>query len=150
MRSSVPGGLAYGEAPPVRLGRHEGARMKGPAGVTALVLAETVAGGPRGRGFSPPPGHGGRGGFSSPPGAVSLLPPAPLWSSASVGLVEGDDAGRWAVRFAAALALGTALWLGMMFTRWQPAARAVGLVCIPVSVGPLLAPGGAPRGPGGA
>ena len=119
--------------------------MKGPAGVTALVLAETVAGS-LWLLFLTPLWHEVRRGFFKLTGAVSLVLSATLWYSASVGLVEGDDAGRWAVRFAAALALGTALWLGMMFTRWHPAARAVGLVCMPVSVGLLLAMAGTAEG----
>lgn len=119
--------------------------MSGPAGVTALVLAETVAGGIWLL-FLTPLWHEVRPGFFKLTGVVLLLLSAALWYSASAGLVGGDDAGRWSLRLSGVLTVAIAAWLTLLFTRWRPAARVVGIACVPVSVGLLLAMAGTAEG----
>ncbi len=119
--------------------------MKGPAGVTALVLAETVAGGLWLLFLMPLWGEVRRG-FFKLTGAVLLVLAAATWYSASAGLVEGDDAGRWSVRLAAALALVTLVWVVLLFARRQVAARVVGFVSLPLAVAGLAAMAGTAEG----
>lgn len=115
--------------------------MKGPAGVTALVLAETVAGG-LWLLFLTPLWNEVRRGFFKLTGAVLLLLSAATWSSVSAGLVEGDDAGRWSLRLAAALALVTLVWVVLLFARQHAVARVVGIACVPISAALLVAMAG--------
>ena len=119
--------------------------MKGPAGVTALVLAETVAGGLWLLFLTPLWGEVRRG-FFKLTGAVLLLLSAATWFSVSAGLVVGDDAGRWSLRLAAALALITLAWVVLMFARQQAAARVVGIASVPISAALLVAMAGTAEG----
>jgi hypothetical protein len=119
--------------------------MTGPAGVTALVLAETVAGS-LWLLFLTPLWSEVRRGFFKLVGAVLLVLSASMWYAVSVGLVEGDDAGRWSLWLAGALTILTLAWVVLMFTAWQPAARVVGVVSVPVSAALLLAMAGTAEG----
>lgn len=119
--------------------------MTGPAGVTALVLAETVAG-TVWLLFLSPLWSEVRRGFFKLTGIVMLVLSASMWYSISVGLVEGDDAGRWSLRLAGVLTVLTLAWVVLMFTAWQPAARALGIVSVPVSIALLIALAGTAEG----
>ncbi len=119
--------------------------MKGPAGVTALVLAETVAGSLWLLFLSPLWGEVRRG-FFKLVGVVLLVLAAAMWSSVSAGLLEGDDAGRWSLTLAAALAIVTLAWVVLMFVRQQPAARVMGVLSVPVSAALLVAMAGTAEG----
>ena len=119
--------------------------MKGPAGVTALVLAETVAGSLWLLFLTPLWGEVRRG-FFKLTGVVVLVLAATTWYSISAGVVEGDDAGRWSLRISAVLALVTLAWVALMFTRQQTAARAIGIASVPVSAALLAAMAGTADG----
>ena len=115
--------------------------MKGPGGVTALVLAETVAGS-LWLLFLTPLWNEVRRGFFKLTGAVQLLLSAAMWYSVSAGLVEGDDAGRWSLRLAAALTIVTLAWVVLMFARQPSVARAIGIASVSVSAALLVAMAG--------
>src|SRR5919201_2409105 len=76
--------------------------MSGPAGVTALVLAETVAGG-LALVFVTPLWNEVRRGFFVLTCSILALLSAAVWGSVSAGRVTGDDAGTWSLRLAFAL-----------------------------------------------
>ena len=76
--------------------------MSGPAGVTALVLAETVAGGLT-LVFVTPLWNEVRRGFFVLTCSILALFSAAVWGSVSAGRVTGDDAGTWSLRLAFAL-----------------------------------------------
>ncbi|HEU4528053.1 MAG TPA: hypothetical protein VFT80_09000 [Actinomycetota bacterium] len=121
--------------------------MTGPAGVTALVLAETVAGSLWLLFLTPLWGEVRRG-FFKLTGAVLLVLSGSMWYSISVGLVEGDDAGRWSLWLAGVLTAMILAWVVLMFTAWQPAGRILGIASVPVSVALLIAMAGTAEGSG--
>ncbi|HEU4356455.1 MAG TPA: hypothetical protein VFT27_12775 [Actinomycetota bacterium] len=119
--------------------------MTGPAGVTALVLAETVAGSLWLLFLTPLWGEVRRG-FFKLTGVVLLVLSACMWYSISVGLVEGDEAGIWSLRLAGALTLLILATVVLLFTPWQPGARVLGIVSMPVSIALLIAMAGTAEG----
>lgn len=121
--------------------------MTGPAGVTALVLAETVAGSLWLLFLTPLWGEVRRG-FFKLTGVVLLVLSGSMWYSISVGLVEGDDAGRWSLWLASVLTGLIVAWVVLMFTAWQPAGRVLGIASVPVSVALLIAMAGTAEGSG--
>jgi hypothetical protein len=119
--------------------------MNGPAGVTALVLAETVAGCLWLLFLTPLWGEVRRG-FFKLSGVVVLVLAATGWYAVSSGLTEGDDAGRWSLRLSAAIALVTLAWVVLLFARQQAVARAIGIASVPVSAALLVAMAGTAEG----
>lgn len=119
--------------------------MKGPAGVSALVLGELAAGAIVFLFLTPLWGEVKRG-FFKLTGAVVLVLAAAAWRSSAAGLVEGSAAGSWSVRLAGALAAVTLVWLLLLFLRRQGAARVLGVVSAPLSVGMLAAMAGTAEG----
>lgn len=119
--------------------------MTGPAGVTALVLAETVAGSLWLLFLTPLWGEVRRG-FFKLTGVVLLVLSASMWYSISVGLVQGDEAGTWSLRLAGALTVLILATVVLLFTPWQPAARVLGLASVPVSIALLIAMAGTAEG----
>ena len=77
--------------------------MSGPAGVTALVLAETVSGGLVLL-FLTPLWTEVRRGFFTLTGGVLLVLSFATWGAAAAGSVPGSQAGAWSVRLSAASA----------------------------------------------
>lgn len=120
--------------------------MRGPAGVSALVLAEVVAG-CLWLLFLTPLWNEVRRGFFTLTGSILVVLASATWYSASVGLVEGDDAGTWSVRLAATLTVVIAAWVLLMFLRQQAAARVLGMASVPVSFATLAAMAGTAEGP---
>ncbi len=121
--------------------------MSGPAGVTALVLAETVAGGLVLLFLTPLWGEVKRG-FFTLTGAILFVLVA-----GGVGLRRGrprrgERGGAWSVRLSAALALVNLVWVGLMFAKRHAAARVVGIVSVPVAVALLVAMAGTAEGRG--
>lgn len=110
--------------------------MKGPAGVMALVLAETAAGA-AGLLFLTPLWNEVRRGFFYLTGGVVVALAASA-AGAAVGALD-EPGGRLAVGFAAALAGATLCWLLLLLLGLRPAARVVGLVTAPVGVVMLIA-----------
>ncbi len=119
--------------------------MEGPAGVTALVLAETAAG-TVALTFLSPLWNEVRRGFFVLTGSVALVLAAASWYAARVAEVPGDEAGAWSVRLAGLLALVTLAWLGLLLARRPAAARVVGLASVGVGIALLLAMAGTGEG----
>ena len=119
--------------------------MTGPAGVTALVLAETVAGGLALLFLTPLWGEVKRG-FFTLTGSVLLVLAGATWASAAAGLVEGSAAGTWSLRLAMALALALLLDVILLFARRAVAARVLGFVSAALAAALLVAMAGTAEG----
>ncbi len=119
--------------------------MKGPAGVTALVLAETVAGGVWVLYLTPLWSEVKRGFFTLTASVLCVLAIA-AWGSVAAGRVAGSEAGGWSLRLAGALAVVLLIDVVLMLARRRPAARAAGFVSIPLSLSMLIAMAGTAEG----
>jgi hypothetical protein len=115
--------------------------VNGPAGVTALVLAETVAGGLVLL-FITPLWNEVKRGFFTLTGSILAVLSLATWGAAAAALVPGSQAGLWSVRLALALTLVNAVWVGLMFAKRHAPARVVGIASVPVSVALLAAMAG--------
>src|SRR2546423_1367672 len=115
--------------------------MKGPAGVLAIVLAETVAGAAA-YVFLMPLWSEVRHGFYKVAGVTILALSVGMWAGAAAARQPGSDAGRWAVWLAAAFTIATAVWLVLLFARQHGVARVLGIATVPLAVGlPAALPG---------
>jgi hypothetical protein len=112
--------------------------MKGPAGVLAFVLAESVAGGTALL-FCMPLWSEVRRGFFKLTGALIVALGAALWASVASARQPGSDAGSWALWLSVAFEGLTAVWLVLLFARAHGAARLLGVASVPLSVGVLAA-----------
>lgn len=110
--------------------------MSGPAGVTALVLAETVAGG-LALVFVTPLWNEVRRGFFVLTCSILALFSAAVWGSVSAGRVTGDDAGTWSLRLAFALTFVLLAVVVLLLVRRGTWARFVGYAAAPLAVGML-------------
>jgi hypothetical protein len=119
--------------------------VTGPAGVTALVLAETVAGG-LALLFLTPLWHEVKPGFFTLTSSVLLALAAATWASVAAGLVEGSDAGRWALRLSAVLTVVLLVCVASLLARRRPAARVVGIAAAATAVALLAAMAGTAEG----
>jgi hypothetical protein len=115
--------------------------VKGPAGVTALVLGELAAGGVAIL-FLTPLWHEVKPGFFKLTGSVVLVVAVGAWGSAGAGLVEGSQAGRWSERLAGALGMLTLAWVTLLFVRRPGPARALGMASVLLSIAMLVAMAG--------
>src|SRR5262245_64490599 len=96
--------------------------VTGPAGVTALVLAETVSGGLFLL-FVTPMWNEVKRGFFTLTGCVLLVLSFATWGAAAAGLVTGSDAGLGSVRLSAAPAFLHLAWALLLFAQRHTAAR---------------------------
>ena len=119
--------------------------MKGPGGVTALVLGEVAAGGVSFL-FLTPLWNEVRRGFFTLTGLVILIAAAAAWRSAAAGLVEGSESGLWAMRLAGTLAGVTLVWVILLVLRRAAPVRVVGVVSVPLSAAMLAAMAGTAEG----
>jgi hypothetical protein len=119
--------------------------MSGPAGVTALVLAETVAGG-LALVFVTPLWNEVRRGFFVLTCSILALFSAAVWGSVSAGRVIGDDAGTWSLRLAFALTFVLLAVVVLLLVRRGTWARFVGYAAAPLAVGMLGAMAGTADG----
>jgi hypothetical protein len=119
--------------------------VSGPAGVTALVLAETVAGGLFLL-FATPLWNEVRRGFFTLTGSILAALSLAAWGASAAARVPGSEAGAWSVRLALALTVVNSVWVGLMFAKRHAAARSVGIASIPVSVALLAAMAGTAEG----
>ena len=119
--------------------------MSGPAGVTALVLAETVAGGLT-LVFVTPLWNEVRRGFFVLTCSILALFSAAVWGSVSAGRVTGDDAGTWSLRLAFALTFVLLAVVVLLLVRPGTWARFVGYAAAPLAVGMLGAMAGTADG----
>jgi hypothetical protein len=120
--------------------------VSGPAGVSAIVLAELAAGATALL-WPTPLWSEVRRGFFTLTGAVVVVLAGSTWASAAAGSVRDADAGLWSVRLAAALTGVTFLWFVLLLARRQAAARVVGFVSVPLAIGLLAAMAGTSEGP---
>jgi hypothetical protein len=119
--------------------------VTGPAGVTALVLAETVAGGLV-IVFLTPLWAEVKRGFFTMTSTVLLVLSAATWAATSAGVVEGSDAGAWSLRLAIALTVALGLVVTLLVLRRAFAARVLGFVATALSVALLVAMAGTAEG----
>lgn len=119
--------------------------MSGPAGVTALVLAETVAGG-LALVFVTPLWNEVRRGFFVLTCSILALFSAAVWGSVSAGRVTGDEAGTWSLRLAFALTFVLLAVVVLLLVRRGTWARFVGYAAAPLAVGMLGAMAGTADG----
>jgi hypothetical protein len=111
--------------------------MTGPAGVLALVLAETAAGGAALLFLTPLWGEVKRGFFVMAGTTLSVLGLATLGSVAAGR--GGGVAGQWALWLAGAVTILTIIWLGLLLGHLPGAARLVGVLTVALSLGMLVA-----------
>lgn len=119
--------------------------MTGPAGVTALVLAETVAGGLTLL-FLTPLWHEVKRGFFTLTASILLVLAAATWGSVAAGRVGNSDAGLWSLRLSAALTFALLVCSALQFAKRRAAARAIGFAAAALSVALLVAMSGAAEG----
>jgi hypothetical protein len=112
--------------------------VTGPAGVSAIVLAELAAGSTALLWPTPLWNEVKRGFFTLSGGVVLVLALA-TWASAAAGSVAGDAAGLWSTRLAAALSVVTVVWFALLLARRPSAARVVGFASIAFAVALLAA-----------
>lgn len=119
--------------------------VSGPAGVTALVLAETVVGGLVLL-FATPLWNEVRRGFFTLTGSILAVLTLATWGAAAAARIPASEAGAWSVRLALALTLMNGAWTGLMFAKRHAPARVVGIASIPVGVALLAAMAGTAEG----
>jgi len=112
--------------------------VSGPAGVSAIVLAELSAGATILL-WPTPLWTEVRRGFFTLTGGVVLALAASTWAAAAAGAAPGDRAGAWSVALSAALTGVTGVWFTLLLARRQTAARIVGLVSVALGIGLLAA-----------
>ena len=112
--------------------------MKGPAGVMALVLAETAAGG-AGLLFLTPLWREVKRGFFYLVGSIVLLLAGGAAGAAAAGYDPAISGGHFAVALSVGLAAGTLLWLLLMVAKLHQPARAIGVLTVPLAIAMLFA-----------
>jgi hypothetical protein len=112
--------------------------VKGPAGVMALVMAETAAGG-AGFLFLTPLWREVRRGFFYLTGLVVLALAASAGASGRAGYDPAAGGGHLAVTLAFGLAGATLVWMALMALKARLAARALGLASVGLAVAVLFA-----------
>ena len=110
--------------------------MSGAAGVMALVLGQTVAGGLVLLMCTPLWGEV-KHGFFKVTGIVLGVFAAATWASVAAGADAGSDAGRWALMLAAAATLLLVAMVVAMFARLDVLGRILGFIATAVSVAML-------------
>jgi hypothetical protein len=113
--------------------------MTGPAGVMALVLAETAAGA-AGFLFLTPLWREVKRGFFYLTGSIVVLLALGAAGSAAAALSSGSNAsGHLAIVLALALGAASALWLALILARWRTAGRWLGIASVGLAVAMLWA-----------
>lgn len=115
--------------------------MTGPAGVMALVLAETVAGG-LALIFCTSLWNEVKRGFFKLTGAILLVLAFATWGSISAALEPEPGPGHAAWWLSLAVAVAVLIWTALLFVRHPrtpAAARAFGFVSLPLAAGMLVA-----------
>lgn len=118
--------------------------MNGSAGVMALVLAETVAGGAALLWLTPLWGEVKRGFFRLTMAILAIVA-LTTWWAASSGLVDGDRAGELAVRSTLVLLAVIVVATLLLFAKRETAGRLVGLLSVPAGITVLAAMAGTGR-----
>lgn len=119
--------------------------MSGPAGVMALLLAETVAGG-LALLFGTRLWREVKLGFFKLTGIVILLLTLGAWASISSSVVAGNGAGRLSLGLVEVSTLTTFIWLILLFGGMLKVARVVGYLSVPLSLSLLVALAGTANG----
>lgn len=113
--------------------------MSGPAGVMALVLAQTLAGGLI-LVFVSPLWSEVKRGFFKLTGSILIAIGLACWASIRSAIAAagpdspGADAASLAATTALAITAVTALWVALLFVRRVEAARVLGIVTVPLAV----------------
>jgi hypothetical protein len=115
--------------------------MKGPAGVFALVLAETIAGGAALL-FLTPLWNEVKHGFFKLTGLILAGLGFATWGSVAAARVAGSMAGDLSWWLSLAFAGLSTVWVVLLFLRAQVPARVLGFLSIPLSVALLAAMAG--------
>lgn len=113
--------------------------------MTALVLAETVAGA-LALLFFTPLWNEVRRGFFTLTGSILFVLVLAAWGSVAAGRIEGDAAGIWSLRLSVALALALLLCVALLVAHRKTTARVVGVAAAPLSVALLAAMAGTAEG----
>jgi hypothetical protein len=113
--------------------------MSGPAGIMALVLAESVAGAAGVLFLTPLWGEVRRGFFYLTGGIVLALAAGTAASAAAGYEAASASEGRLAVGLALALAGTTLVWLALMVLRAHAASRILGIASVPLAAAMLFA-----------
>ena len=113
--------------------------MKGPAGIMALVLAETAAGGAGILFLTPLWGEVRRGFFYLTGGIVLVLALSAVGAAAGAYDSATASRGRVAVTLALVLAGATLLWLALVRLRLYAAGRVLGTLTVPLALVALFA-----------
>jgi hypothetical protein len=119
--------------------------VTGPAGVTALVLAETVAGG-LALVFLTPLWNEVRRGFFVLTCSILAALSAAVWGSVAAGRVPGSDAGTWSLRSSLVLTVVLVVCATLLMVRRATWARFVGFAAAPLAVAMLGAMAGTADG----
>lgn len=112
--------------------------MSGPAGVLALVLAETAAGAAALL-FLTPLWSEVKPGFFKLTGIILLAFGLSAWGAVAAGYANSDNAARWALWLAVGFSGLTLAWLVLLFGRARAAARVTGLSSVAASVALVVA-----------
>jgi len=112
--------------------------VSGPAGVLALVLAETAAGGAGLLFLTPLWGEVRRGFFLLTGFVVAAMAFATAGSAAAGFDPNTAPAGRTAMFLAVALGASTLLWIALIIARRSAAARVLGIATVPLALAMLL------------
>jgi hypothetical protein len=113
--------------------------VTGFAGVLALVLAQTVAGGTALTWLSPLWGETKRSYFWIYGLLMTILFALPAWMTARSAALPGDAAAAWAVRLLLAALVLTALSTVLLLARLQAPGRIAGIASVPVAAASLVA-----------
>jgi hypothetical protein len=119
--------------------------MTGPAGVSALVLAETAAGG-LALLFLTPLWNEVRRGFFVLTGSILLVLAASTWASVHAGRVRGSEPGSWSLGLAVALTAALLVCVALLLARRPTAGRVAGWAAAATSVALLVAMAGTAEG----
>jgi hypothetical protein len=113
--------------------------------VTALVLAETVAGG-LALLFLTPLWNEVKRGFFTLTGSILAVLAAATWASVSAGLVGGSDAGTWSLRLSVGVTLLLLVCVVLLLLRRRSAARVLGIASAAPAAALLVAMAGTADG----
>jgi hypothetical protein len=113
--------------------------VKGPAGIMALVLAETAVGGVAFLFLTPLWGEVRRGFFYLTGSVVLVLALSAAGTAAGAYDAATASEGRLAVTLALILAGATFLWMALLRSRLELAGRALGTATVPLAIAMLVA-----------
>lgn len=118
--------------------------MTGSAGVMALVLGQTVAGGAALL-WMPPLWNEVKRGYFKLSGSILGALAFAWWRAAGAAVIGGRDAGSWTLKLSLATTILTVAWTCLLFARQARIARVIGYASVGVAVAGLAAMAGVSR-----